>query len=77
MATEYEEGDYRIAYLDVTPNDGTTVVTLAVESPLGVITTPTPRQAIGGPRRATRSPRATGTNAGRSPEPAGARPTTS
>lgn len=45
MTTEYEEGDYRIPYLDVTPNDGTTVVTLAVESPLGVTTNPVPVQS--------------------------------
>lgn len=38
MADEYDEGDWRIASLVVTPYDGTTSAALQVESPTGTLT---------------------------------------
>lgn len=39
--TSFDVGDWRVPYLDVSPYDGTTVVTLTVVAPAGTTTTPT------------------------------------
>lgn len=39
--TSYDDGDWRIPYLDVAPYDGTTTVALTVVAPSGTTTTPT------------------------------------